>query len=179
MMENVAKKEPRGLRNNNPLNIRYVAKNRWQGKVLAAYKKDDEFEEFVTMYWGYRAAFILIFNYMNKYGRKTINDIISTWAPAHDGNATGWYIEEVAERIGIPSDQQLSFTDGKTMMQLVQEMTRVECGRFIELPPIAHGYYLACKSLGLTPNFGPRENLFKKNYDEMQKFAEKLERDMI
>lgn len=173
------KKEPRGLRNNNPLNIRYVAKNRWQGRVLAAYKKDEEFEEFTALYWGFRAAFILIFNYMNKYGRTTINDIISTWAPAQDGNATGWYIEEVADRIGIPSDEHFSFVNGVFMMQLVQEMARVECGIFFELPAIAHGYYLACKTLGLTPNFGPNMNLFRKNYEEMKTLAEVMKSDQI
>lgn len=173
------KKEPRGLRNNNPLNIRYVEKNRWQGRVAAKNKKDNDFEEFVALYWGFRAAFILIFNYMNKYGKTTIDDIISTWAPAQDGNATGWYIEEVAERIAIPSDEHISFLNGVIMMQLVQEMARVECGKFFELPAIAHGYYLACKSLGLTPNFGPRENLFSKNYEEMKKIAEDIKSDQI
>lgn len=172
------KKEPRGLRNNNPLNIRYVEKNRWQGRVAAKNKKDNEFEEFVALYWGFRAAFILIFNYMNKYGRYTINDIVSTWAPAQDGNATGWYIEEVSDRIGIRSDHILSFTNGKVMMQLVQEMARVECGKFFELPAIAHGYYLACKSLGLTPRF-TSNNLFSVNYNEMKKQAEDIKSDLI
>ena len=176
MME---KKEPRGMRNNNPLNIRYVEKNRWQGRVAAKNKKDTEFEEFIALYWGFRAAFILIFNYMNKYRRNTINDIISTWAPAQDGNATGWYIEEVADRIGISSDSDINFKDGQLMMQLVQEMARVECGKFFELPVIAHGYYLACKSLGLTPIFDPRANLFSKNYEEMKKLAEDLKSDQI
>lgn len=173
------KKEPRGLRNNNPLNIRYVAKNRWQGRVPAALRKDEDFEEFIALYWGFRAAFILIFNYMSKYGKDTIEEIISTWAPASDGNATGWYIEEVAERIGIPSDEHISFRNGKIMMQLVQEMARVECGKFIELPAIAHGYYLACKSLGLTPNFGPNRNIFSLNFEEMKKIAEDIKSDQI
>ena len=173
------KKEPRGLRNNNPLNIRYVEKNRWQGRVAAMNKKDDEFEEFVALYWGFRAAFILIYNYMNKYGKRTINDIISTWAPPSDGNATGWYVEEVADRIGIPSNQTIYFEDGQEMMQLAQEMARVECGKFIELPAIAHGYYLACKSLGVTPNFRPRYNVFMRNYAEMKKIAEDIKSDQI
>lgn len=173
------KKEPRGLRNNNPLNIRYVPKNRWQGRVATKDKKDDEFEEFVALYWGFRAAFILMYNYMNKYGRRTINDIISTWAPVQDGNATGWYVEEVADRIGVYSNYVIGFPNGQVMMQLAQEMARVECGKFFELPVIAHGYYLACKSLGLTPWFKPENSLFAVNYQEMKKQAEDIKSDLI
>ena len=58
--------EPRGIRNNNPLNIRYVEKNEWKGRVKNEDKKDQKFEEFVSMQWGFRAAFMLIHNYITK-----------------------------------------------------------------------------------------------------------------
>ena len=46
----------RGYRNNNPLNIRRCAKNRWVG--LAEVQGDGEFCVFRSMVYGFRAAFV-------------------------------------------------------------------------------------------------------------------------
>lgn len=43
---------PRGLRNNNPGNIR-LSKDKWQG--LRERQEDKEFFQFVSIEWGYRA----------------------------------------------------------------------------------------------------------------------------
>ena len=51
---------PRGIRNNNPLNIRKG--NNWKGE--RPNQTDKEFEEFESMQMGLRAAFILLRNYM-------------------------------------------------------------------------------------------------------------------
>lgn len=40
------KQLPRGLRNNNPGNIRYSDATDWQGEVPASKKQDNAFEEF-------------------------------------------------------------------------------------------------------------------------------------
>ena len=50
----------RGLRNNNPLNIRRNS-TKWQG--LAEEQKDKEFFTFVAPEWGYRAALRTLRNY--------------------------------------------------------------------------------------------------------------------
>ena len=50
----------RGLRNNNPLNIRRTA-DRWQG--AAATQTDKSFVQFSTMAYGYRAAWKILDNY--------------------------------------------------------------------------------------------------------------------
>lgn len=73
----------RGIRNNNPLNIRYSA-TPWKGKVLKEHKHDENFEEFTSMYFGFRAALINIETYIIKYGCNTIAKIISRWAPSSD-----------------------------------------------------------------------------------------------
>ena len=59
----MAKNKPRGLRNNNPLNIRITKKQlsgegRWQG--MSAAQQDPYFCQFVSMKWGWRAAFVLL-----------------------------------------------------------------------------------------------------------------------
>ena len=58
----MAKKKqlPRGLRNNNPLNIRKGAQ-RWQGQT----GNDGAFCIFESMEYGYRAAFRLLHTYNN------------------------------------------------------------------------------------------------------------------
>ena len=53
-MEKERKQKPRGIRNNNPLNI-VQTKDKWQG--LREKQYDKRFCEFIDMAHGYRAAF--------------------------------------------------------------------------------------------------------------------------
>ena len=96
--------EPRGIRNNNPLNIRRSG-DKWQGlKVL---QEDKAFFQFSEMKWGWRAAFrLLCHTYYNKYRLRTIRDIITRWAPPKENN-TEAYIRSVTDRIGIGPDKEL------------------------------------------------------------------------
>ena len=97
-------KLPRGLRNNNPLNIRRSG-DKWQGlKVL---QEDKAFFQFSEMKWGWRAAFrLLCHTYYGKYRLRTIRDIITRWAPPKENN-TEAYIRRVTDRIGIGPDREL------------------------------------------------------------------------
>ena len=101
---------PRGIRNNNPLNIR-KSKDKWKG--LRAVQADAQFCQFETLEWGWRAAFYLLTRtYYHKYRLFTIRAIISKWAPPME-NKTEAYIANVSrltgigpdEPIGIPSDR--------------------------------------------------------------------------
>ena len=102
---------PRGIRNNNPLNIRRTAKDQWKG--LRAQQTDASFCQFESLEYGWRAAFYLLTRtYYHKYRLYTIRAIISRWAPPRE-NLTETYIQNVCrltgiardEPIGIPSDQ--------------------------------------------------------------------------
>ena len=46
---------PRGIRNNNPLNIRLNPENRWQGRVSPKHNSDGAFEQFQDPIMGLRA----------------------------------------------------------------------------------------------------------------------------
>ena len=59
-------KLPRGLRNNNPGNIRNNDSINWQGEVAATSKKDFTFEEFKDRASGYRALLKLLRNYVKR-----------------------------------------------------------------------------------------------------------------
>ena len=57
---------PRGIRNNNPLNIRRTGKDQWKG--LSKTQSDRSFCQFETLEWGWRAAFYLLTRtYYHKY----------------------------------------------------------------------------------------------------------------
>lgn len=80
-------KPTRGWRNNNPLNIRYDSKNRWRGKVLARNRKDELFEEFDDVYYGFRAACLLLLKYYYVYELNTPMKIVSRWAPPNENDS--------------------------------------------------------------------------------------------
>lgn len=60
----------RGVRINNPLNIR-IAGNAWKGKVTPS--RDKAFETFKAPEWGFRAGAILLRNYQQRHGRNHRN----------------------------------------------------------------------------------------------------------
>ena len=118
---------PRGIRNNNPLNIRR-GKDQWKG--LRAQQTDSAFCQFETLEYGWRAAFYLLTRtYYYKYRLYTIRMIINKWAPPNE-NQTAKYIENVCrltgigpdEPIGIPSDQP------ERWMMVGRAMAIQECG---------------------------------------------------
>ena len=101
---------PRGIRNNNPLNIRR-SKDKWKG--MRAVQSDAQFCQFESLEWGWRAAFwLLTRTYYHKYRLFTIRAIVQKWAPAIE-NDTKAYIANMSrltgidpdEPLGIPSDQ--------------------------------------------------------------------------
>lgn len=129
---------PRGIRNNNPLNIRIG--NTWLGE--RGNPTDPAFEEFVTIEYGLRAAFCILRRYIRRYGKNTVPQIISTWAPASENN-TQRYIDIVCQRSGISPTQQIRFEDETTMCKLVEAMAFVECGQPIDGNKIEKGYSMA------------------------------------
>lgn len=132
------KQIPRGIRNNNPLNIRIG--NVWLGEVAAP--TDPEFEQFVSMEYGLRAGFVLLRRYIRHYHKDTIRSIISTWAPSTENN-TEAYIQRVASSMNLDADTPLRYEDEKTMCQLVAAMCQVECGQKVDSAKIEKGYKLA------------------------------------
>lgn len=129
---------PRGIRNCNPLNIRIG--NTWLGERPD--QQDASFEEFVSMEYGYRAAFCLLRRYIRRYHKNTIAMIISTWAPCSENN-TQRYIDYVANAMKITSDAPIAYEDEVTMVRLVAAMQMMECGVPANLDQVKRGYQLA------------------------------------
>lgn len=133
---------PRGIRNNNPLNIRKG--NKWFGERNP--QTDPVFEEFESIEMGLRAALILVRNYINgttasRVRYNTISAIIRKWAPPTE-NATQRYIDFVASKVQTPKDLQISFKNKPLIIRLVQAMAFVECGQWIDIDIISSAYDL-------------------------------------
>ncbi len=94
----------RGLRNNNPGNIR---KNitKWLG--LADQQTDPDFFQFTSPEYGIRAIAVTLNTYITKYGLNTIRGIISRWAPPSE-NDTDAYIAAVSKEAGVGPDDVLT-----------------------------------------------------------------------
>lgn len=113
---------PRGIRNNNPGNIRHGDK--WQG--LSAAQTDSDFCQFKTPEHGIRAMARILMNYERRYGLDTVRKIIGRWAPATENN-TEAYVEHVARVLGVGTDQIISVAD--VLPDLVRVIIRHENGQ--------------------------------------------------
>ncbi|MCE1635766.1 structural protein, partial [Enterobacter hormaechei] len=91
----------RGIRNNNPGNIRWG--DDWQGLMPASQRTDKSFCQFVGPEYGLRAMIKILHNYNRKYGLKTVKEIISRWAPTNENN-TDAYINHVCKCPGVTCD---------------------------------------------------------------------------
>lgn len=95
----------RGIRNNNPGNVR-LSDVTWQGQVPADQQSDDEFVQFTAPEYGIRAITRILMSYAGR-GVNTVREIVSTWAPP-DENDTDSYITAVANNIGMSPDAPLA-----------------------------------------------------------------------
>lgn len=117
-------KQTRGLRNNNPGNIRLTG-DKWQG--LRAIQNDLEFFQFTDAKYGIRAIAKLLMNYQEKYNLVTVYKIISRYAPPVE-NDTMSYVEHVASVVGVSSHQTIDVRDLDTMTKMVNTIIKHENG---------------------------------------------------
>ena len=120
---------PRGIRNNNPLNIRRTQTTTWWGQKTEDLT-DEAFCEFEEMKYCYRAAWLLLKRYFVKHGCTTIEKIISRWAPPSDNNHTDNYIDYVCEACGISRNLELSHPadNPELWVMIIRSMAYMESG---------------------------------------------------
>ncbi|HBV8338224.1 structural protein [Citrobacter freundii] len=116
---------PRGIRNNNPGNIRWG--DDWKGLVPKDQRTDKSFCQFTTPEYGIRAMIIILRNYQRKYGLDTVSGIIKRWAPPNENN-TQAYINSVAQATGVTPDQRIDTNDSRFMIKLLQAIIKHENG---------------------------------------------------
>lgn len=128
---------PRGIRNNNPLNIRRGSN--WVG--LSKHQTDPAFCQFDSMTYGLRAGLIIIRTYMTKYKLTSIHAIVSRWAPPKENN-TDSYVKSVASMMKIHALLTFDFSDRGRIVALVSAMCKVETGISIDTKLIESAYDL-------------------------------------
>lgn len=116
---------PRGIRNNNPGNLR--PGSNWQG--LASPPTDGaNYLRFVSAHYGLRAAAINLRNQQLKHGLNTVRKIISKYAPPSE-NDTASYIAAVCNALGVAPDTPLNLSNAATLEKFLRAVVRHENGK--------------------------------------------------
>ena len=114
----------RGLRNNNPGNIR-GADETWQGQTGVDYGGMCVFE---SAHYGLRALAKILLVYHNRYGLSTVAGIISRWAPPNENNTVA-YIADVCKDTSFDKDAWLRLGDASVLGALVRAIVHQENGQ--------------------------------------------------
>lgn len=130
--------QTRGVRNNNPLNIRVG--NKWKHEKNST--DETQFEVFEEMKWGIRAGFMVLFRYITFYKCNTLRKIITRWAPPSE-NYTDTYLWTVGSKTYIEYDDKIDYKDKSKMCSIVYWMVYVENGVNVDIRTIEEGYDLA------------------------------------
>lgn len=115
---------PRGIRNNNPGNIR-LSGTRWKGQKLR--QVDTAFVEFDTPLAGIRALMRLLLTYHLRHGLDSVESIINRYAPPEE-NATDHYIHSVCGALGVKRREAIDLKDRKILTALCKAIIRHENG---------------------------------------------------
>lgn len=140
---------PRGLRNNNPLNLR-KSSNKWLGKIYNG--TDPAFEQFTSLEMGIRAGMINARTIAHRQKpNNTLEALIHTWAPSSDNNDTAAYVRAVSFKAGLHPDYIVDYRDSQKFCALIRAMIYVECDVLLEQSIINTAYDLAFSTTEKSP----------------------------
>jgi len=131
----------RGLRNNNPGNIRHSG-SQWKG--ARATQTDHDFVQFIGSEWGLRALFKTLRTYANVHGLDTVQKIVSRYAPSADNNDTASYVGHVASAIDVQPNERID-VESKSI-DLVKAIIKHEQG----VQPFSDNFIREAYKLSLT-----------------------------
>lgn len=113
---------PRGIRNNNPGNIRKGTT--WRGSI----GDDGAFVRFENYVYGVRAIARILQTYKTRHGIKSLATLAARWAPASDGNQPDKYADYLATVTGINKTAQIDLADYNTAFLITRGITAMENG---------------------------------------------------
>lgn len=122
--------DPRGIRNNNPLNLTYLP---GQG----ATGSDGRFGVYGSMEEGI-AASVRQLTLNADRGLTTLSQQIARWAPPSENN-TGAYTNRVASEAGVGANDQINIRDPQLLRRVVGSMAFVENGRRLDEGTVGRG----------------------------------------
>lgn len=112
------KELPRGMRNNNPGNIK-KSKCRWKGKTKST---DRSFEQFNYYWQGVRVMMIILLKYYDE-GANTVERIVYKYA--RENQLLTPYVESVSKGMALRPRQQFTM-NRPTLLLLCTEICRYE-----------------------------------------------------
>lgn len=135
IVEGIKRTLPRGMRNNNPLNVKRFPNSSWIG--MKAEQTDEEFLQFTDIVYGYRATLIIIARTYRKRGWNTVESILTHYAPSTENNTKAYIaavVKELQTKLGynfgkhtpLPQPNEVSM---KVWVALMAAMQNVECGK--------------------------------------------------
>ena len=134
----MTKKTIRGIRNNNPLNIRKG--NDWQGE--SSFSKDAAFETFNHHKFGFRAGAKVMRNYQRLHGLDNLAEMINRFAPPVE-NDTKNYAQFVAKQVGVGVNESINLQDDELLADVLHAMSIMEVGRHYSRADAMQGVKLA------------------------------------
>lgn len=126
---------PRGLRNNNPLNLSFV-----QGQP-GVQGSDGRFGIYATPEEGIAAGVRQLQLYAQR-GVTTLAGIINRWAPPNENN-TGGYVAAVARATGLRPNEPVDLSNPAVVTRLVGAMAQMENGRPLDPAIASRGVQMA------------------------------------
>lgn len=118
-------KLPRGIRNNNPGNIRHG--QNWKGLNPEGWKIDPAFCVFTSPVYGIRALAKVLINYKKIHNLRTVRQIIGRYAPPNE-NQTQAYIQTVAKQLGVYPDTVIDIEEKGVLCVFIKAVIRMENG---------------------------------------------------
>lgn len=113
--------QTRGLRNNNPGNIRRTS-DIWLG--MSPSQSDDAFVQFSDPKYGIRAMARILMNYASR-GMTTLRDVANAWAPNSENDSDA-YARSLAESVGVGPDQPIDISNN--LPSIIPAIIRQENG---------------------------------------------------
>lgn len=133
---------PRGIRNNNPGNLRYYPSIAWHGQIGP---DDGGYARFATMRQGVRAACIdLLAGFRQsqvsggREGENTVAEIIAEWAPSNE-NDTEAYVKAVCKATGFGRDYEITPTKWNLVSLLDAIFRHENGGDFVPIADLLAG----------------------------------------
>jgi hypothetical protein len=117
---------------NNPLNLMHTSSFMWQGEVPTT-DPEGRLCTFDTMLDGVRAGAKNLLSYFNHDDCKTIDQIITRYAPASE-NPTSAYINFIATQCGVDPEAQVNLNNPSFLLVLVSSIIRFEQGKWVGVP---------------------------------------------
>nr|DAX91006.1 MAG TPA: virion protein [Caudoviricetes sp.] len=133
---------PRGIRNNNPGNIRHGAN--WLGLKPNGRNMDSAFCVFTAPVYGIRALAKVLINYKRIHGLNTVRQIVNRYAPPNENQTTA-YIQSVAKQLGVYPDTVIDIEERGVLTVFIKAVIRMENGiQPYSDETIQQGIELAC-----------------------------------